>query len=128
MPFPQALFPFTVMFPVTAEGPNATVIELVVLDPVAPFGKVHIYDVALAIGETEYITLLCPWQTFVKPVIVPAATGNGLTTIAFIDAIPSPQMLLPLTEIFPDIAVLLKFTVIEDVELLPFTPLGKVQM
>jgi hypothetical protein len=46
---------------------------------VAPVGRVHTYDVALTIGETEYATPLWPWHTGVIPVIGPAGPGSKVT-------------------------------------------------
>ena len=42
----QAFIPFTIMFPEIAEVPKLTIMVLVVLVPVAPLGKVQIYEVA----------------------------------------------------------------------------------
>ena len=46
VPFPQALFPFTVMFPEVDEVPKSTTILSLVLVPVAPAGNTHTYEVA----------------------------------------------------------------------------------
>ena len=42
VPLPQELFPFTVIFPDTAEVPKLTTMESMLLVPFAPVGKVHV--------------------------------------------------------------------------------------
>ena len=101
---PQLLLPFTLIFPETAEVPKLTVIEFVELAPVAPVGNVHTYEVALVMVGIVYITLLWPWQTLVKPEIVPAAAGNGFTVMAKTEESLIPQLLLPFTLILPETA------------------------
>ena len=49
VPLPQLLVPFTVILPDIALAPKFTLIVFVVLVPVAPVGKVQMYEVALAI-------------------------------------------------------------------------------
>ena len=77
---------------------------LVVLVPVAPVGKVQMYEVALEIAGTEYTTLFCTLQMVVVPVMVPAVAGNGLTVIALVVAVPSPHSLCPFTVMIPETA------------------------
>jgi hypothetical protein len=50
--FPQLLLAVTLIFPLTAEEPAATVIEFVVDVPVQPLGKVQVYEVAPLTGAT----------------------------------------------------------------------------
>ena len=52
VPFPQALFPFTVMFPEVDEVPKFTIMVSLVLEPLALVGKVQIYEVELEIAGT----------------------------------------------------------------------------
>ena len=75
-----------------------------------------------------YITLLWPWQTLVKPEIVPAATGKGFTVMAKTEESLMPQLLLPFTLILPETAEVPKLTVIELLVLDPIAPLGNVHV
>jgi hypothetical protein len=51
---------------------------------------------------TEYATAVSPWQTEAVPVIVPAATGRGLTvTVALPDMVVVPPTFVPSTVYVP---------------------------
>jgi hypothetical protein len=74
---------------------TVTLFEFAPVIIVAPVGKLQLYDVAFNIGITEYATV-CPWQTGVVPVMLPAAAGKAPTVIAkFGETIPLPQVFVP---------------------------------
>jgi len=64
----------------------------------------------------------------VIPLIGSAQTGNEFKIIANEEDPPTTQSFCPYTEIFPDVAIDPKFTVILLVVLVPFAPVGKVHV
>ena len=66
----------------------------VVLVPVAPLGKVQVYELALAIAGKLYKTFDWFAVTLVLPTITPAVLGNRLTTMAVAAEVNSQSLFL----------------------------------
>ena len=78
---PQLFRAYTVTFPLVEEA--ITVIELVVLVPVQPEGKVHTYEVAPDTGGTLY-TAPPPAHKLAGPLILLGAVGVVVTVTLFV--------------------------------------------
>jgi hypothetical protein len=89
---PQLLLAFAQMFP-PANPEKFTVIELVVDDPDAPMGNVHVNDVALGSEGILYTIPVVLLQTVVEPVIEEGAEGMYTGKIAMHVGDPFPQPL-----------------------------------
>ena len=97
---PQLLSAVTHILP--PAGPTVTPTEVVPcpLLIVHPAGTDHVYEVAPATAEIEYVSP-APAQTTAEPVIGPGAEGGGIMLMDKHVALLVPQALLAVTHILP---------------------------
>jgi hypothetical protein len=102
---PHEFVAVTVIFPPMAVPEVETVIEFVFMPAVIfqPEGKVHVYDVAFATGDTLYISPVLLIHCSIEPLIAPGIAGAaGLTVTAKVLCALAPQL-------FPAVTLMLPF-------------------
>jgi hypothetical protein len=99
---------------------------LVVLVPLHPEGRFHVYDVAPAVGVTLYVWVVPP-HIWLLPLMFPGCIGVvPVALILIVWAIDVPQVEVAVTEIVPPVAP--GTATIELVVDVPLQPEGSVQL
>lgn len=70
----------------------------------APVGTAHVYVVAPLTLEMEYATLVCPWHTVARPLMLPAGPTPVTVTPKLLDAPAQPLALAGVTLTLPETA------------------------
>jgi len=124
---PQLLSAVTHILPPAV--PTVTPMEVVPcpLLIVHPAGTDHVYEVAPATEEMEYVSPV-PTHAFVEPVIVPGEEGGGVMLTDKQVAPLVPQELLAVTHIFPPDEPDVTFTEVVPCPLFIVHPTGTVHV